>query len=616
MQIDGADVPQSVIAIWMAAIDQLSAHKVRLLAAARPSVTQGFRPGSIDVNVGRERLKLVLTKSAELPVDIREQLRGTGLATSLLIVFSVEALERIAVPLAGFFGFEATASSFLLDDRLAVRALGRSLLAPNAGTVPPSTQYEAAAQLIVEIGPFLKHIREILYYHDVPVVGSGVVTPKSNASGSELVQVRAPRPKREVELVSLLRTKRLEVNRLTRENGSLNSRLNLVAAERAAKSAKLDEILGQLKATQAELRELKVHFETRVDEAVRSRLDEKLLPWLKSSEALAQTANFLGVHDPLNRLKSPESETPVGHEVIQTAQRLLSRQAELDRRFGLRSAMRAERDRCKDLLVRLHEAQVDSIKPLAELTESIRSLELRIRQIDEVFGSDVWDDRKSPVLLRLEATFAKAGSLDDLSILRKRLIACEPLGLLSEEELSSAYELLGTASSKAYARVGVGSDWAVGRKDLSGLPLYAMKAALSCGKACTLVVDGHNVLWMVPALFRVHYEQGQPGAQARQALQSALLALAARHPTLTTHLWFDSKVMEDRTLAENLRVHFSGGEGANRADRQMLAFLAHMSASATDEIRTIATADTDVAASAQAAGALVMTPQELAILLS
>ena len=71
--------------------------------------------------------------------------------------------------------------------------------------------------------------------------------------------------------------------------------------------------------------------------------------------------------------------------------------------------------------------------------------------------------------------------------------------------------------------------------------------------------------------------------------------------------------MQDLVLAPNLRVHFSGGAGANRADRQMLAYLTHMSASGTNEVRAVVTADRDVAASAQASGALTMTPQELAI---
>lgn len=607
MQLDGEEVPEVVLRVWRAGIDRLSPADVRLLAVKRADVIRGFRPASIDIRIARERLKDVLSKSSELPADIRALLRATGLAESFLIVLSQKVLERLSTPLAAYFGVQETAAALLLDDRLAVRDMGRAALVSRDGEEPTTPRKDAAAQqLLAEISPFLGQVQELMAASGAPA--GDEPTPVAGAAPA-----RAPRPRREAELVVALRGKRQEVARLAKENTRVSNLLAATANQASAAAADLAVTGSRLNAALEELGSLKALFDTRLEEAVRARLNGRLLPWLEPAESLERGAGALGIpagtqHAGASGLAVEESDA------IRAAQRLLDRQAAADRQFGLRSAIRAERERCVALLERLRQAQTDSIRPLAELGPGAKALEARIRQIDGVLGAGPAEPpTHSPALRRFESALAEAGSLDQVSAMRRYLIASGPLGLLGEEELDEAFRLIGEASSRMYALAGVGRGWTVGRNDLSGLPLYALQATLAQGKPCTLVVDGHNVLWKVPTLFRPHYEQGQPGGRARRALEAALQALAERHPDLTVHLWFDGGVMEDRVLAPNLRVHFSGGTGANRADHQMLAYLAHLNTSAPDEVRAVTTADGEVAAAAQASGALAMTPQELAI---
>jgi hypothetical protein len=607
MQLDGEEVPEVVLRAWKAGIDGLSPADVRLLAVKRSDVIRGFRPASIDIRIARERLKDALSKSSELPTDIRAQLRATCLANSLLLVLSQEALERIASPLAAYFGTKETAAALLLDDRLAVRDMGRAALASWDGEEPTATRKEAAAkQVLAEISPFLGHLQELM-------AASGVAPEVAPTPIAAAAPARAARPRREAELVVALRGKRQEVARLAKENTRVSSLLSATANQASTAAADLTVTGSRLNAALQEVGSLKAQFDARLEEAVSARLNDRLLPWLELAESLERGAGALGIPAPSQRagasgLAAEESDA------IRAAELLLDRQAAADRQFGLRSAIRAERERCAGLLERLRQAQADSIRPLAELGSGAKALEARIRQIDGVLGAGPAEPpTQSPALRRFESALAEAGSLDKVAALRQHLIASEPLGLLGEEELDEAFRLLDNASSRMYALAGVGRGWTVGRSDLSGLPLYALQATLAQGRPCTLVVDGHNVLWKAPTLFRPHYEQGQPGGRARRALEAALQALAERQPDLTIHLWFDGGVMEDRVLTPNLRVHFSGGVGANRADRQMLAYLAHLNASRTDEVRAVTTADGEVAATAQASGALAMTPQELAI---
>lgn len=620
MKIDGVEIPEYVITAWLTQIQNLQPVSLRLLTAGRPSLIQGFRPDSFNVAIIRDRLKSVLNTSNELPTDIREQLRDSGFASSLLIVFSERALLQIAESVAYFFGYVETVAALLLDDRQAVRAIGLLLIAKREGSEPKQTKEEAAVSIVSAVRPFLNHIQLLLQYQDQITSGT---TPEidqdigSNAIGLAKALPRAPRPRREAELVTVLRKKRQEANRLNKENSVLNSRLNASTTEATSTLISLAETRNQLASTLKELNELRTQFDAKVDDAIGKRLDSKLFPWLEPAEAIEQASHSLGVIAYQKGLTTNVVEGSLESEQIRVAETLLVRQRESDRRYGLRSALQAEGARCVSLLESLREAQRDSFRPLPELADGIKALEGRISKINEVLGINPSEPvRASNNLLSIETAIVQADSLEKLSALRQRLIASEPLGLLNDEELDQAYYLLGQATSIAYARVGVGRGWSVGREDLVDLPLYALQASLSQGDQCVLVVDGHNVLWKVPTLFRTEFEHGQPGAKARKALEKALLGLSKRYPSLNVELWFDSNDPEDRTIAENFRVHFSGGTGANRADLQILAYLSHMEISGGGLVSSVATADMGIATSAQASGAFVITPHELAILLA
>jgi len=140
-----------------------------------------------------------------------------------------------------------------------------------------------------------------------------------------------------------------------------------------------------------------------------------------------------------------------------------------------------------------------------------------------------------------------------------------------------------------------------------------MQSTLAVGQRATLVVDGHNVLFTLPALFRPFFENGNPGGRARDALEQRLAALARRHPRLDIQLWFDGGTVSERTVSDNLRVRFSGGSGSNRADRQILAFLHHLGTASPELTRAVVTADQDEARAAERSHAMVMAPEELAL---
>jgi len=243
-----------------------------------------------------------------------------------------------------------------------------------------------------------------------------------------------------------------------------------------------------------------------------------------------------------------------------------------------------------------------------QITARIAELHLVLRRPQTVAAA------ANPAFVKLTQSIAGALTIDDVAAIRSALQASERLKLLGDDELQSAYGLLREATSRVYAR-GI-----VGRTNshaaLAQLPLHAMQIQLAQGAECTLVVDGHNVLFNLPTLFRDDFEQGAPGSKARRSLVAKLVGLGQRYPKLTIRLWFDAAEITEHTASENVRVNFSGGVGDNRADHQIVAYLRHLAEASPEQTRAVVTADGQEAADASSTGAMVMAPQELALWLS
>ena len=110
------------------------------------------------------------------------------------------------------------------------------------------------------------------------------------------------------------------------------------------------------------------------------------------------------------------------------------------------------------------------------------------------------------------------------------------------------------------------------------------------------------------------------GSKARNQLTDKAAALAARFPFLEIHLWYDSEDAQDVSVINNFTVHFSGGVGSNRADREILKYLESIKyrrGEQKNQLKAIVTADKDLSEEARSQNdALSVVPEELAILFS
>lgn len=596
MKIDDHPIPKPVVLAWCAALARLPDAVARSLASEQ-GLAAGFRANKMPPDVARTRLRSALEGYTDLPETIRLALRQVSPASALMVQLSDELVMEQSALLASSLGFAETIAALLLDGRASLRGHALEMLADWDGSEPDEdSQRDARTELMTGLQSLAQAL-QILQ----PPSGSGSPSgPESgpvDTTGTTPLSARASRPQGERQLVLALRDKRREAGVLARDLGAARQETDRLRAELERLRPALELTQQRANHAENELAELRGDFESLVQQRVQALLDSRLLPWLAPAEALAHAA-----------------EDPRGQHLLGQAEQVLQEQAAIDRRYGLRRVLQAELDDCRQMLARLAEAQAQSLRPLPRLVTLQQEIRQRIQALQQQLGDPVdADPAAGSSLARLQQAMTQTDSLEQLSAIRQALGAAEPLGLLDANERARAFAQLADLASRLYARQGICRTAAQDREGLKLLPLHAMQSTLALGQRATLVVDGHNVLFTLPALFRSFFENGNPGGRAREALEQRLAALAKRHPRLDIQLWFDGGTVSERTVSDNLRVRFSGGSGSNRADRQILAFLHHLSTASPDLARAVVTADQDEARAAERTGALVMAPEELAI---
>lgn len=596
MKIDDHPIPKPVVLAWCGALVRLPDAKVRSLASEQ-GLGAGFRASKMPPDVARARLRSALEGYAELPETIRLALRGASQASALVVPLSDELVMEQSGLLANSLGLAETVAALLLDGRASLRSHALGMLDGWDGS---ECNEEARRKASTDLMAHLQGLAQALHAlkpQDGTGSPSGTDAGLADRAATTPQMTRSPRPQAERQLVLALRDKRREAAALARDLAASRQGSDRWRTELERLRPALELTQQRAGRAEAELAELRGDFEALVQQRVQALLDERLLPWLAPAESLAQAA-----------------ADPGRGQLLEQAEQLLQEQAAIDRRYGLRRSLQAELDDCRQMLARLAEAQAESLRPLPKLLTLQQEIRLRIQALQQQLGTRADTDLAAgSSLARLQQAMAQANTLEQLSAIRQALGAAEPLGLLDVEERARAYALLADLASRIYAREGICRTAAQDREGLRHLPLHAMQSTLAVGQRATLVVDGHNVLFTLPALFRPFFENGNPGGRARDALEQRLAALARRHPRLDIQLWFDGGTVSERTVSDNLRVRFSGGSGSNRADRQILAFLHHLGTASPELTRAVVTADQDEARAAERSHAMVMAPEELAL---
>lgn len=609
MNIDSRSLPPFVVAALRSALAESSDKALRALAELHPELARGFRPGKADVTVLRTRALAAFDRMHELPDAYRSLLREATLSCSLISVLAEASVERILDQIVVLHGLGPITAAMLLDEREIVRTRAFRLIDDSedrSQTKDPSRGAEAASEVLARMTPFLEVLAEILTLADEKSVAAEKSAP-GGATGSRITQKVepeiVPEQARERQLSEALRAKRLEAARLQRDLDRANASSERATREIDALTRARDAAKQHSTALETELQMLRNRFEERLEVELSRRLDARLLPWLSPAEHLVRIADEIE-HD----------------DLCHAAEQLLQHQSDIDRRYGLRSRIKEEIERLEVQSKRLKSAQIDSLRPLPALSAMAKRIDERIAVLRTQLGVPSVGDGDA-IEGSLERQIAAAPTFARLAQARETLNALASLDLMTEGTQRRLHESIRCSASRLYAEASMDHRWqrtpspGLEPSDLGGIPLYALHAYLSNGVDCTLVIDGHNVLFRLHDLLQNGEKTSAPGIRERTRLEQMIVALGRRYPSLSIHLWFDSTSLTDRTASENVRIHFSGGQGRDRADDRISAYVRYRHETAPEQPRAVVTADRALAGRVQEAGAMVMTPIELGMLL-
>jgi hypothetical protein len=590
MKIAGKIADTRAVAVWKASLGSVADSQIIQFVTLNPQLSAGFRPGKISPALALQRTQAMLDQAVEMPQILKELLSDAGLNQSLLKVLSDEAISAAEPHLCDLFGHEEVWAAMLISERDSVREMGEAGFAKAEHIETSAEQRKAAGELLNQLFlPFLK----VLGAHPVSVVENKRETMTSVKSVDE-----TSRSKAEAELTEARR----EARRVAKEFEKTSAELKKLQHQIKQLEVNLQANKVELASEKSSHRTLLESYEQQVNEEAQRRVDRRLFPWLESAESMQAALD-------------PKEGT-----AIETARAVLQQQEQTDRRYGLWSRLSRERDECMALVDHLDAAKLESVRPLTQLDSAKQMLMERIEDLEKLLNAQNSSALSRSVAQQISLRLRSTHTLEDLILVRQDLESSYRLGLLRHDGLTESYRLVNQACWQLYAANETKAHQGDNNEMYAGLPMHVLQTNLEAGKPCMLLIDGHNALFRLKEAQQLQFEGDVAGPKARRALADQFYKIASAFPACEIHLWFDGEDAREISMAANFTVHYSGGQGANRADGQIVKYLESMkyvSGHNKASLKALVTADRAFSREAATTGhVVILAPEELAILVA
>ena len=584
MEIDEHPIPDIIIVAFYRLVDRLDAKRILGTASVIPALFQGHRVIAQNVPVARQRIKSLLKNDRHLDSYTATLLRGTGLASEVVVVLSEAALQEGFSDLAGYFGEADFLAAALLDEREVVRDLAHEFIADWNGQSADDAGREAAAEAIRSaFSLFLENVKGLL----------GDSLPTLSRLEGDLDQIA--KDKHDRVLVSV----KTELDRLTkkaeRERKELQDKLtekhkefdrlrnDLVTARKESKSR--DEALSQ---AMREMTELQASLQQRIDKGVGKALSSTLRQWLvpvrNAEEALAGARQS---------------------DLTSRAAEVLERQRAADLNYGNRAALIRLIEERRQLVAEIQRARLEALNPLPELRGIADQLEREISDLARRLGLP--EGEVAAAATGLLARINEAQTLDALSEVRQFIQQAAAFDLLHRKDLQRLYSAMDDKAGLLYDRAEIVGEVGAG----SPKSRFFLRRAVAQGDPFTLIIDGHNVLFELEDIFSQYFVDGFPGTKARAEFGNCLIRIFDG-PGADVLLYFDGDDPKQHSLSDQVRVIYSGGTGEHRADEAILKHLMFFSQSGSSAPLCLVTRDADFARQAREIGVIIIHPEEFA----
>ena len=547
--------------------------ELSVLAATEPAFQNGgFRAGNTAVL--RARVAQLACGPQPVSDSLRRLIARRSRARTLTGALALSALTESRHALAALLGGDVLLVALLLDERQEVRDKAESWL---QSTVPFTDTDPAEA--MARLRETFAGLAELL---GSPASPGAAVTREAWHAQKEKLELR-------------VRDLQEEKRRLK----GVDDRLARVTQKLAVSEAKLSDAQAKLETAEKTLRlaarerdELKVeleretaHREERLTAALDLALAREFHGWLAEARAVEAAAA-----DP-----SPHAD------LLARAAAALKKQNASDRHSGNRATLaerlailETEREKVRDALANALRPTQEIKAVEAELAAEIRALrkllvpDAAATPLEQALAARIHaaEDNDLPRLRDLPDLIATLNVLDDAALARlrqtfqKRLAAAQAVGTPPDphtEERQNAASLLGRA--------------------------------LAGNAPAILLVDGHNVLFGLPARYNPPRGGALTDAEKRKKLTDDVVRLTASCPAVRAWLVFDGPTRCDTQAAANVRVTYSGGTGEHRADGVILDNLRFFKTTSPETAVLLVSNDGDLCSAARRLGA-----QDVAVL--
>lgn len=570
----------------------------------------GFRLEKRHVALFRDRLKKKV--KATLPPEMAALLRMESLGQSLLDVLSVKALEYAQDELLNYYGSLVLRVYLKLDDREEARSLaGR--LPEDAAPASGSDRIAAANALIATFDPFMGHVMDWLNEadpDDEEEAGEGVEEAAADAlAGGVAAAAEADKLKRKLERLTreldaareTAKRRQDQLNEARRahreEARNLKSELatKMTEARKAGARAQQEreESATRIATLENQLREQQEKLEAEVVRRFEKALEEEQNRWMARPRRLEK----------LNRDKIPAEDLKGRVEAA------LEYQARFDRQYGTVRQLAEYRDELLGLKKQLELARQNAREVHPDVTGLLGEINRQLEALRGDLPAPAAGEGDVSAYVAAIGNARTAEGLDELFRHIERAAEYKIIGPHTLDQLEKAYEeRTGTLRAPRHrdAPPAEGTAKAV---TPAPAPRESFLAHFDRGEPVFVLVDGHNALHNM-ARFGAEVHGGKPAA-AREALARCFQRLVPEAKNGEIRIYFDSPQPNDVAYSKVIRLIYSGGKGANRADHRIISYLQHVKSESSAVPCYVISNDQEIARDARTAGAVVVSLEVL-----
>ena len=546
-------------------------------------------PDDLVIEIGRSRLTGGFTKAKAIRKQISSIIKGDATLPdwlrkllaeyvrwgATLEALSLKGIVEVLHDLVILHGKETVAAGLLLDGREELRDLGARLMTTE---FPKATEDDKKNAK----GEYCDFINNKL----MPVIGVSIAPEKEgDTEPTDAADTKVPAdsaPDQLEQLKAKNRDAQERYDRLRKKFDDARKRHNegIKSLKKSMKdkdeesirvnnewSRKNEEQKREISELKDRIDETEATIDSRVRDGIELETSVIAKKWLGEARVLDE---FLDQFD------------AEGKDVLDRVEAVLKAQKKHDNHHGTREELNSRLAELKDARHRLIHAGENALHPVPDLKEMIQVVHLEISRIEKRLDRVVSID---PVSEKVVVNINQAHGWDELERCRRSIEELCELELLDAESRKRLYHNLHRKCSilEDKTKPTAETKWKDSGWNLRGL--------LHRNQPCQLILDGHNIMYCLPEVFRSQFENGHPSEKARKSLIALTQRLVANRENVNTTLVFDGHKEETFSVESNFSYEFSGGVGEDRADNYIVDRLKKRSLSELDQAVFVVTDD-------------------------